>query len=145
MRPDVVATVTTASIAALAAFALGCTTSASAGASIAPPSGCFTNGALVCPGGGDGWTCAAGDNPENLESGLSCSVPQPDGPNDDFCCFAWTFGTSTCTPSDTITSVCQYPSYGYTCAAGDNPTSLDPSLNCSSPTPDGPNDDFCCT
>jgi hypothetical protein len=139
-----------AALISLFAFGLGCTTTVSTTATppapVSPPTGCSTNSALVCPGGGDGWTCSAGDNPENEVSGLSCSVPQADGQNDDFCCFSWTFGTTTCTPSDTITSACQYPAYGYVCAQGDNPTSLDSSLNCSTSTPDadGTDDDFCC-
>lgn len=124
--------------------ALGCSTTVTTTGSISPPAGCSPDNSLNCTAG-DGWTCSAGDNPEAEESGLSCSVPQADGPNDDFCCFQWTHGTSTCTPDDGVTNGCQFPSFGYSCAAGDDPTSLDSSLNCSQPTPDGPNDDFCCT
>jgi hypothetical protein len=145
MRLDVAATAATTALIILCALGSGCTASASARASITPPAGCSPDDSLVCPAGGDGWTCAAGDNPELEEPGLSCSVPRADGPNDDFCCFAWTFGTTTCTPDDEITSVCAFPSYGYRCAAGDDPTSLDSSLSCSPPTPDGSSDDFCCT
>ncbi|MCL2451123.1 MAG: hypothetical protein FWD17_19425 [Polyangiaceae bacterium] len=101
--------------------------------------GCSPDDTLVCAGGGDGWTCAAGDRPDNQDSSLSCSDPQPDGPNDDFCCVSWTFGSS-CTPDGTL--LCA--GYGFVCAAGDDPTSLDPTLSCSAPTADGPNDDFCC-
>jgi hypothetical protein len=39
---------------------------------------------------------------------------------------------------------CVYPSYGFSCAANDNPATLDPSLNCSPPTPAGNLDLFCC-
>jgi hypothetical protein len=119
---------------------VGCTTAVSVAPS-APP-GCDQDSSVSCSHG-VGWSCGAGDNPENEQSNLSCSTPAPDGANDDFCCFAWTYG-STCTPDDGLTSVCQPGSYGYRCQAGDNPRSLDSSLNCSSPTPDGPDDDFCC-
>jgi hypothetical protein len=106
------------------------------------PPGCAPNSALPCINGAFGWTCAAGVNPEVELSGLSCSVPQADGPNNDFCCFAWTGGTTTCLPDDTL--YCAFPAFGYQCRAGADPTSLVPSLNCSAPVVDGPNDDFCC-
>jgi len=118
----------------------GCTASASLTAG--PPAGCSADASVACSQG-QGWSCAAGDNPEAEVGGLSCSDPTPDGPNDDFCCFDWTYGSS-CTPDDTLSSVCQPGSFGYRCAAGDDPTSLDGSLVCSTPTPDGPDDDFCC-
>jgi hypothetical protein len=127
-----------------AALVAGCTASASVGAEgSGPPAGCNVDSSISCSEGA-GWSCAAGDNPEAEQSGLSCSDPTPDGPNDDFCCFDWTYGDSSCTPDDGLTSVCQPGSYGYQCAAGDDPTTLDSSLNCSSPTPDGASDDFCC-
>jgi hypothetical protein len=122
--------------------AAGCTVSASV-EPLSPPPGCSADSAVSCAVG-VGWSCAAGDNPESQQANLSCSLPRADGPNDDFCCFEWTYG-STCTPDDGLTSVCQPGSYGYRCQANDNPASLDSSLNCSSPTPDGPYDDFCCT
>jgi hypothetical protein len=132
-----------AAVAALVACAAGCTANASVSAGLSPPAGCSTDSSLVCSAGAVGWTCSAGDNPELETSGLSCSIPVANGPNDDFCCFDWTFG-STCTPDDTITSVCQPGSFGYSCAAGDSPNSLDSRLNCSTPTANGPNDEFCC-
>jgi hypothetical protein len=117
---------------------IGCT----AGASVtpAPPSGCGQDSSVSCSQG-VGWSCPAGENPE--QSNLSCSIPTPNGSDDDFCCFDWTYGT-TCAPDDGLTSVCQPDSFGYRCQAGDNPNSLDSTLNCSSPTPDGSDDDFCC-
>ncbi|MGH7293312.1 MAG: hypothetical protein ACRELB_00185 [Polyangiaceae bacterium] len=121
----------------------GCTASAGISAGGSPPAGCSVDSSIVCSQGA-GWSCAAGDNPELEQSGLSCSEPTPDGPNDDFCCFDWTYGDSSCTPDDQLTGACEPGSYGYQCAAGDDPTSLDPSLVCSSPVPDGPSDDFCC-
>jgi hypothetical protein len=120
---------------------VGCT----ANASVSPPSapsGCGEDSSVTCSQG-VGWSCAAGDDPENEQSNLSCSEPTADGSNDDFCCFEWTYGSS-CTPDDALTSVCQPGTYGYRCQAGDDPSSLDSSLDCSSPTPDGPDDDFCC-
>jgi hypothetical protein len=135
----------TLGMAATMLFALvgGCTVSA--GATLGPPAGCSADSSVVCQSGADGWSCAPGDNPEAEQSGLSCSTPAtlPDG-SDGYCCFAWTYGTSTCTPDDTIR--CDPYSYGYRCAIGDEPTSLDSSLNCSVPTPDpdGTENDFCC-
>lgn len=117
----------------------GCSTSAG----LSPPPGCSADSSVSCAQG-DGWSCDAGDNPEAEQSGLSCSDPTPDGPNDDFCCFDWSYGTSSCTPDDDLTGSCQAGSYGYQCNAGDDPSTLDSSLSCSSPTADGSQDDFCC-
>jgi hypothetical protein len=118
----------------------GCSSSNDPGS---PPSGCSSDSSVQCAQG-VGWSCAAGDNPEAEQSGLSCSDPTADGSNDDFCCFEWTYGSS-CSPDDGVTATCQPGSYGYSCAAGDDPSSYDSSLNCSSPTAEGSNDDFCCT
>ena len=139
MSPRIRGFVLLASLGAI----IGCTASASVSpAPSSPPAGCGQDSSVSCSQG-NGWSCAAGDNPENESSNLSCSVPTADGSNDDFCCFQWTYGSS-CTPDDGLTAVCQPGSYGYRCQAGDNPNSLDSSLNCSSPTPDGSDDDFCC-
>jgi len=122
---------------------LGCTTTVGVSGTLGPPGPCTANAAIPCSSWSYGWTCPAGYNPEPQEPHLSCSIPTPDGPNDDFCCFDWTYGT-TCSPDDTITAVCSPGTYGFVCQAGDNPTSLDPTLTCSVPTPVGPDDDFCC-
>jgi hypothetical protein len=127
---------------AFAALPLACSTTVT----VTTPTGCTVDNSLACVNGAQGFRCAAGDNPEVEDSSLSCSVPQPDGPDDDFCCFQWTFGTSSCRPDNTITAACSFPSFGYQCAAGDDPTSLDSSLNCSVGVldPDGVSTDFCC-
>jgi hypothetical protein len=132
-----------AAVAGAIALALGagCTVTATTDS---PYAGCTQDTSLNCQAGGSGWRCAAGDNPENDVSNLSCSIPQPDGPDDDFCCIAWAYSSS-CRPDPNV--ICSPPysyGYGYSCLAGDNPATLDPTLNCSSPTPDGSNDDFCC-
>lgn len=119
------------------------------------PSGCSFDQTVdsECLGGGVGYSCAPGDNPENEDSSLSCSVPQsdPNTGNDDFCCVAITFvaSTSTCQQVDaSITGLtCDFGSYEYQCAAGDDPTSLESSLNCSVSETDPNNSsltDFCC-
>jgi hypothetical protein len=131
---------------ALAALVYGCGTSPSSVGSIAAPAGCAPDTSLVCESGGDGWRCDPGDNPETEESGLSCSIPQPDGSNDDFCCIAWPSAATSCTPDDELGAYCWYPSYGYQCESGGDPGTLDPSLNCSAPSTDadGVHADFCC-
>ncbi len=57
----------------------------------------------------------------------------------------WAYGT-TCDEDDSVTDACSDDTYGYVCAIGDDPTSMDPTLNCSVPVgdPDGVDDDFCC-
>jgi len=138
---------------ALANVGFGCsttvtTTPAASGGEVTP-SGCTPDDSVDCSSGGDGWTCPAGNNPQQDETGLACSVPQEDGANDDFCCIVWT--STTCTPVDTSfgsgsSFVCSFNSYGYQCVSGDDPSSLDSSLtNCTSaPDPDGVHEDFCC-
>ena len=142
---------------------LGCSTTASGGSSsgstgssssgISPPTGCMADTSVDCSGGGDPFSCDSGDNPENEDPTLSCSTPQTDATTggDDFCCFSepsGDFSSSTCVPDDDITSVCPDPdSYGYQCVSGDDPSTLDTSLDdCSMGTPDadGVHDDFCC-
>jgi hypothetical protein len=127
----------------LSAFLLGCSTTVTAG--IAPPAGCSVDTSLACIHSATGFSCSPGSNPEDEDPSLSCSIPVTDSAgNDDFCCFVWRGGT-TCRADDTVTSFCADPSsFGYTCAAGDNPEMFDSSLSCSTPTPDGANDDFCC-
>jgi hypothetical protein len=111
--------------------------------------GCTADTSVDCSGGGEGFSCDAGDNPEveDTTDSLSCSTPTANGSEDDFCCFVFTGGSSTtCTADDTITCP-DSDSYGYLCAdASDDPTSLDASLNCSTPVTDsdGTSSDFCC-
>jgi hypothetical protein len=118
------------------------------------PTGCTADTSVDCSGGGDPYSCASGDNPENEDPTLSCSTPQADATSggDDFCCFSepsGDFSSSTCVADDDITSVCpDADSYGYQCVSGDDPSTLDSTLtNCSAATPDadGVHDDFCCT
>lgn len=126
-----------------------CTPTADSGG---PPAGCTPDAALDCSGGADGYACASGVNPEEENPGLSCSTPQADAMTggDDFCCFTEPSGelsSSTCEPDDDITSVCpDADSYGYQCDGGFDPMTLDPSLACSTdtPDPDGVHDDYCC-
>jgi hypothetical protein len=135
---------------------LGCSATASGSASsggddvITPPAGCQQDSTVDCSGGGDGFSCDTGDNPEAEDSSLSCSTPTSSAGEDDYCCFTAPsgFGDSSCAPDDDLTAVCPDPdSYGYQCDTGDDPSTLDSSLNCSQSTPDsdGMHDDFCCT
>jgi hypothetical protein len=125
----------------LSAFLFGCNTTVTT--SIAPPAGCAEDNSLDCRKGSTGFSCTAGTNPEDVDSSLSCSIGVANGANDDYCCFTFRTGT-TCSPDDNVTLGCAPGSYGYSCAAGDDPTSLDSTLNCSTPTANGPDDDFCC-
>ena len=111
------------------------------------PTGCNVDTTLSCSGGSTGFACDIGSNPEDEDSTLSCSTPALASGEDDYCCYAGFTGSSTtCQPDDSLTAACPDPtSYGYTCAAGDNPVTYDATLNCSDPTPDGDSDDFCCT
>jgi len=147
---------------------LGCSATASGGASsssggssggsssgvviLPDPTGCNQDSTVDCSGGGDGFSCATGDNPEAEDPTYVCSTPQPDAANggDDFCCFTGgSFSSGSCVSDDDLTSVCpDADSYGFQCDSGDEPTSEDPDLSaCSTAVPDadGVHDDFCCT
>jgi hypothetical protein len=132
--------------------AAGCSSSStgtgSGGSGEPTPTGCNQDNSLSCTGNAYGYACAAGDNPQNYDN-LICSDPTPNGSDDDFCCFVDPggsgLGSTTCNPDDNLTSVCTPGTYGFVCAAGDDPTTYDSTLTCSTPTPDGANDDFCCT
>jgi hypothetical protein len=124
------------------ALAAGCTVTTTATAS--PYANCTQDPAIPCQIG-EGWRCAANTNPEDEVANLSCSIPVVDGPDDDFCCIAWTYG-STCRPDPNVICPNHY-SYGYSCLQNDDPATYDPSLTCSSPVPDSVDptrDDFCC-
>jgi hypothetical protein len=115
-----------------------------------PPGDCVDDAAIACSGGASGYACSVGENPEDLDPELSCSTPTADADGeDDFCCFTgFVSNPGSCVADDDLTSTCPNPdSYGYQCVSGDDPTTLDPSLNCSTatPDPDGVHDDFCCT
>jgi hypothetical protein len=157
----------TAAIAAVGGggAGLGCSATASGGSStsssggssssgemvLPDPTGCNQDSSVICTGGGDGFSCASGDNPEAEDPTYSCSTPvtDPTTGGDDYCCISFTVGgSSTCTADDGLTTVCPDPdSYGYVCDSGDDPTTLDASLNCSMGVADadGVHDDFCCT
>ena len=125
----------------------GCTATAGVSAGITAPAGCTQDNSVSCTGGATGFSCDVGSNPEAEDSSLSCSTPTTTGGQDLYCCYqGFTGSPTTCYADDSLTAACPDPtSYGYVCAAGDDPTSYDGSLNCSVPTPDGANDDFCCT
>jgi len=134
----------------VALVATGCKPGLIAGndAGIASIPDCTADTSVDCSGGGAGFTCPAGVNPERGES-VSCTTPviAPDG-SDQYCCFLWSHGFSTCTPDDELTAACLSGSYGYQCAdPTDDPTSLDSALQCSTPKPDfdGRDTDFCCS
>ena len=117
--------------------------------------GCMMDDTLACSGGAVSFACPSGDNPALADTLLTCSIPaacaDPCGCEDPYCCFPTPagFSSATCVPDYALTSVCPRgrSSYGYQCVRGDDPSTIDSSLTCSSrtPDPDGVHDDFCCT
>jgi hypothetical protein len=124
--------------------------SSGGGYDLSAPANCTTDDTIDCSGGGTGFSCDSGDNPEAEDSTYDCSeaTPDSDGVHDDFCCFTGFSGTSSsCVSDDDITVSCSPDTYGFQCDSGDDPSSLDPTLDdCSmaEPDPDGVHDDFCC-
>jgi hypothetical protein len=107
--------------------------------------GCSADATLDCSAdpSSTGMSCVGGATPDTTTQ--ICSFPSPQGGGvDGYCCVPITPSSSTtCAPDDTVTG-CQYPSIGFSCLTGDNPTSLDASLTCSTPTTVGTEDLFCC-
>jgi len=127
----------------------GCTATVQASGGITAPANCQQDSTVDCSGGGDGFACDSGVNPEDEDPTLSCSTPQSSAGEDDYCCFTAPSGftTTTCEQDDNLTTACPDPdSYGYQCATGDDPAAYDPTLNCGPSTSDadGVHADFCC-
>ncbi len=101
-----------------------------------------------------GFTCAHGSpTPEADDPEFACSnlIADDDG-NDDYCCDYTPGGGGpvVVTPPagcvvDTSVDCSASGAVGYACDAGDDPGVEDPTLSCSAPTPDGSQDDYCCT
>jgi hypothetical protein len=109
------------------------------------PAGCVADASLACDPSAVGISCPAGDDPST--TGLLCSAPtpNPDG-TDGYCCEPFSSPPS-CQPDSTVVG-CQYPAYGFACAAGGgSPDQEDPALVCSAPVVDPSSgvDLYCCT
>jgi hypothetical protein len=133
--------------------AMGCTATASGGATVSSsggrtppgsgsiPSGCAEDSTLTCSSDAIGISCPAGTAPDDPT--LECSDPTPAGSSDGYCCIQWVAGGD-CTPDGTVTG-CDYPSYGFSCTAGAAPPdAADGSITCSTATPSGSEDLYCC-
>jgi len=139
--------------------AMGCTATASGGAQVSSsggtrtppstgsiPSGCADDTAVSCSPDAIGISCPAGTAPDDPT--LECSDPTPgangDPNSDGYCCITWV-ASAACSPDPSVTG-CAVGSYGFSCTAGsDSPDTTDPTLVCSTPTPSGSEDLYCCT
>jgi hypothetical protein len=142
------------SLAIAGMTAMGCTATASGGASAsstggtrtppgtgAIPSGCADDATLSCSPDAIGISCPAGTAPDDPT--LECSDPTPAGSSDGYCCITWVSGGD-CAPDGTVTG-CAYPSYGFSCTSGAAPPdAADASITCSTPTPASGADLYCC-
>jgi len=139
-------------LAALALFAAACRPgliAAGDDAGLTAIPGCTAGTTVGCAAGSAAFTCPPGVNPESGGQSVSCTTPviASDG-SDQYCCFLWSHGFSTCTPDDQLTAACLSGTFGYQCAdPTDDPTSLDSALQCNAPKPDfdGRDTDFCCS
>jgi hypothetical protein len=107
-----------------------------------PPQGCQDDASLHCSSPDElGISCPAGTSPDSPTLVCSDPTPNPDG-SDGYCCITW---SGTCTEDPSVTG-CQYPSYGFSCAGSDTPDQADPTLTCSTATPDPNTGDslYCC-
>jgi hypothetical protein len=112
------------------------------GAAVTGTYGCSVDGTLVCSGGATGESCYGGALPDSSSQICSDPTPNADG-SQGYCCAPFT-GGNTCIADSTVGG-CAYPSYGFSCAAGDNPMNGDATLVCSTPVSAGTQDLFCCT
>ena len=113
---------------------------------------CTEDSSITCAGSSAaGYTCEPVAGGVDLGPGtttLACtgSVPNPVSGWDDFCCFAWTYGTSTCTPDRSVSWFSCPGMYGFLCSAGSaGPAAIDAQLRCGAGVADGTQLDFCCT
>lgn len=122
--------------ACLLAFACSATVNAPS----AP--GCSTDSSVSCPGGGSGYSCGNGDNPETSNGNLECSDGVADNGLTDYCCIEFT--STTCSPDENVGG-CTGDSYGFSCTGSDSPDEADSSLTCG-PGVAGPGNLtlFCC-
>jgi hypothetical protein len=121
------------------------------GTPVADPSGgsdyccadCAADSALPCTSGATGYECVNGDVPTSWYAILGCASPTSLGNGvAGYCCLNGS--TSTCY-EDTALTCTTAGSYGYKCASGYDPASLDSSLTCSAGVTDSTgNVDFCC-
>jgi hypothetical protein len=129
----------------------GCSASATATPPTAtvtftPPSSCMTDSTVTCGDAATGYSCSSTDTPDDADSSIECSIGVVDGANTDYCCLpgsAYSWSTTTCAQDDSL--ACTTPgSFGFSCAAGDNPMTYDSTLTCSAPGSDTSGDHFCC-
>jgi hypothetical protein len=91
---------------------------------------------------GTGFSCTGTDTPDQSDTSLVCSTGTPDTGKTDYCCIPYTQSSTTCQQDNTV--MCD-AGFGFTCMGTDDPTSIDSTLNCSTPTAlDGGAMQFCC-
>lgn len=110
-----------------------------------PSGGCLQNVSLDCGDvGATGLTCPPGSQPVGGDD-LACTVPEPDGAGEDYCCFDDSgFSPDLCAPAQHI---CGGGMYGFRCVNDVDPPSLNSGLVCGQGTldADGASLDYCCS
>lgn len=104
-----------------------------------------------CAGDSYGFSCTGTDRPDTDYSGIVCSSAGVLGQNIQganatlYCCSYGSTSTSTGCSQDSTVS-CAGGATGYSCPTGSSPPNVDvTSLLCSTPTPAGTTDQYCCT
>jgi hypothetical protein len=91
---------------------------------------------------GTGFSCTGSDTPDQSDTSLVCSTGTADTGKTDYCCIPYTQSSTTCMQDNTV--MCD-AGFGFSCAGTDSPTSIDSTLNCSTPTVvDGGPTLYCC-
>ena len=107
----------------------------------APGSSCAQDSSVPCDRA-TGFSCAPGDNPENADSSLVCSVGAAAPGATLFCCVS--VSTSSCIQDNSVVG-CTGFSIGFSCTGTDTPDQANSALVCSSPTPGNGVLLYCCT
>ena len=138
-----------ASLALLGALGLaqGCTATASPDTAPPPSPGgpsCATDPTVAC-NDGTGYSCTAGDTPEESDATLLCSDGEPGNAGSTLYCCLRTSTDTTCGDDPTVS--CPGGGFGFSCAnASEEPNKAYPTLNCSPPAPGNTGSEtYCCT
>jgi hypothetical protein len=101
--------------------------------STAAPSSCNTDQTVPCQSDEVGYTCAGADSPSNTDPALICDAQPQSGANA-YCCFTQSDATSTSCTLESDAGCTSGGPIAYVCPSGTTPDTIDPTLNCGSPT-----------
>ncbi len=107
------------------------------------PATCMSDSSVVGCVGAAGYSCTGADSPDQSDTSLSCSSGTPSGGETLYCCIDATSVASGCSVDANVVG-CAGGSIGFSCTGSAEPQQGNTSLVCSSGTPSGGANLFCC-